>query len=87
MLLEQIERKQKQLQRLYRTANFQDALKFAKGPQGSAAADSKTVGVRIPPAVRVRLDELQKRFGLQTTKQIVLLTIHLGIQQLEATDE
>jgi hypothetical protein len=78
VFLKTIELRQKVLEA--RMNAVPDAVQFA---QDNRAVEGKTIGVKLPMDMRRRLDDIQKRHGLASVKQAVLLVLHFGLQQLE----
>jgi hypothetical protein len=78
MMLEQIESKLKRLQETRRLVSVTTPAYDILGKH-----EGKTVGLKIDPKTRARLDALGKRIGAPSYKATVGYTIEVGLRALE----
>ena len=76
MFLEQIMRKERTL------IEMRDRATRALPPM-SRATEGRTIGLKIPDALRERLVKQVERVGAKSYSQVVMLCIELGLEDLE----
>lgn len=65
-----------------RQKRFATALEKAKALVTSPAKDAKTIGIKVPEALRQAIVQVQQDHGLPTYTQAVLFCLVVGVERL-----